>query len=120
VAKNMEIPYLLDFYGQMLTDKQRDVLDLYYNEDLSLAEIGQNTGITRQGVRDSIKRGEYTLFELEQKLGLWARVCEMQEGFERIRDLTQRIQSENTGYLRSTAVDRCTASILEEVKKQLD
>ena len=56
MAKNLEISFLLDFYGDMLTDKQRDVVELYYNEDLSLAEIAAHSGITRQGVRDSIKR----------------------------------------------------------------
>ena len=58
MAKNLEISFLLDFYGDMLTDKQRDVVELYYNEDLSLAEIAAHSGITRQGVRDSIKRAE--------------------------------------------------------------
>ena len=56
--KNLEVAYLLDYYGGMLTEKQREVVDLYYNEDLSLAEISEHAGITRQGVRDSIKRGE--------------------------------------------------------------
>ena len=56
MAKNLEISMLLDFYGEMLTDKQREVVSLYYNEDLSLAEIASIAQITRQGVRDSIKR----------------------------------------------------------------
>ena len=55
MAKNLEIALLFDFYGEMLTDKQRDVVELYYNDDLSLSEIAENEGITRQGVRDSIK-----------------------------------------------------------------
>ncbi len=49
MAKNLEISYLLDFYGDVLTDKQRDVMEQYYNDDLSLAEIAENFGITRQG-----------------------------------------------------------------------
>ena len=65
MAKNLEISFLLDFYGDMLTDKQRDVVELYYNEDLSLAEIAAHSGITRQGVRDSIKRAEGQLLEYE-------------------------------------------------------
>lgn len=60
---------LLDFYGDMLTDKQKDVIDLYYNQDLSLGEIADEVGISRQGVRDSIKRGEALLFEMEGRLG---------------------------------------------------
>ena len=73
MAKNLEISFLLDFYGDMLTDKQRDVVELYYNEDLSLAEIAAHSGITRQGVRDSIKRAEGQLLEYEERLHLAAR-----------------------------------------------
>lgn len=58
MANNVEITILLDFYGDMLTAKQRDFINLYYNDDLSLAEIAENEGITRQGVRDAIKRAE--------------------------------------------------------------
>ena len=70
MAKNLEIAYLLDFYGDMLTEKQRNAIDLYYNDDLSLAEIAQAADISRQGVRDNIKRAEQILTELEEKLGL--------------------------------------------------
>lgn len=68
--KNLEVAVLLDLYSGLLTDKQRDVIDLYYNEDLSLGEIAECENITRQGVRDSIKRGEQVLFEMEAALGL--------------------------------------------------
>ena len=61
---------MLDYYGGMLTDKQRDVIDLYYNQDLSLAEIAEHEKISRQGVRDNIKRGEAYLTELEENLHL--------------------------------------------------
>ena len=67
-GKDLNIALLFDFYGEMLTDKQKDVIDLYYNEDLSLAEIAEHEGISRQGVRDNIKRGESYLLELEEKL----------------------------------------------------
>ena len=62
--------YLLDLYGPALTEKQRNLVDYYYNEDLSLSEISENEGITRQGARDSIKRAENQLREWEDKLGL--------------------------------------------------
>ena len=65
--KNLAYSVLLDFYGPVLTDKQRVILTEYYDEDLSLAEIAENLGITRQGVRDAIKHGEAALDELEQK-----------------------------------------------------
>ena len=66
MAKDFEMGYLLDFYGEVLTPKQREMLNQYYNDDLSLSEIGENFGITRQGARDAIKHGETTLKELEQ------------------------------------------------------
>ena len=66
MAKDLEMGYLLDFYGEVLTQKQREMLRQYYNDDLSLSEIGENFGITRQGARDAIKHGETTLKELEE------------------------------------------------------
>ena len=58
---------LFDFYGDLLTERQREFYDLYYNEDLSLAEIAENYGISRQGVRDVIVRAEATMSEIEEK-----------------------------------------------------
>ena len=102
MAKNMEIALLFDFDGDMLTDKQRDVVELYYNDDLSLAEIAENEGITRQGVRDSIKRAESQLLEMEERLGLARRFREMREGLDSIRDAAREIQELNSrfGYSR--------------------
>ena len=68
MGKDLSISVLLDIYGDMLTEKQKEVIELYYNEDLSLGEISELSGITRQGVRDSIKRGEAFLQEMEDKL----------------------------------------------------
>lgn len=68
--KNMNISFLLDFYGDVLDEKPRTLLDLYYNEDLSLAEIAESEGMTRQGVRHVIKKAEQELLFLENKLGL--------------------------------------------------
>ena len=84
MAKNLDISVLLDFYGDMLTEKQRDVAEFYYNEDLSLAEIAEHSGITRQGVRDSIKRAEFQLLEYEEKLGLYAKFVKIQGGLNQI------------------------------------
>lgn len=77
MTKDLTMSMLMDFYGQLLTDKQRDTIDLYYNEDLSLSEIAEETGISRQGVRDSIKRGERLLNDYESKLGLAQRFLEI-------------------------------------------
>ena len=70
--KNLATSDLLDIYGELLTDKQRDMLELYYNDDLSLAEIAEHYEISRQGVHDSIRRGEEALEEYERVLGLKA------------------------------------------------
>ena len=76
---------LFDFYGELLTDKQREYFDLHSHEDLSLAEIAESEGITRQGVWDIIRRGEDTLRRYESKTGLVAR-------FARERELLDRLQ----------------------------
>jgi len=68
--KNLNIGYLLDFYGDILPERKRNVMDMYYNEDFSLAEIANEIGISRQGVRDIIKKSEEELFFYEEKLGL--------------------------------------------------
>lgn len=61
---------LFDFYGEILTERQREFFDLYYNEDLSLAEIAENAGISRQGVRDVIVRAEAAMQEVEDRTGI--------------------------------------------------
>ncbi len=68
--KNLNMGYLLDFYGEVLTERKREVLGFYYNDDLSLAEIAAELGISRQGVRDIIKKAEDELVFLEEKLHL--------------------------------------------------
>ena len=70
MGKNLKYGILLDIYGELLTDKQYDVLDLYYNDDLSLAEIAEQYGISRQGVHDSIKRGEELLMGYDKVLNI--------------------------------------------------
>ena len=102
MAKNLDITILLDFYGDMLTSKQREFLDYYYNEDLSLSEIAANVGITRQGVRDAIKRSEAQLMEMEDRLGLVKKFKDMQAGLEEIIDCATKISQEN----RNTGLSR--------------
>ena len=80
MEKNVRIGWLLDFYGDFLTEKQRSLMDMHYNEDLSLGEIAERSGITRQGVHDALKRGAATLEGCEQRLGLMARYIEVQQG----------------------------------------
>lgn len=66
--KNMKFPLLLDTYGVLLTERKREILDYYYNDDYSLSEISELTGISRQGVRDSIKKSEEEIYGYESKL----------------------------------------------------
>ena len=68
--KNLDFVYLLDFYGGILNPRQREVMSLYYDDDLSLAEIAEITDISRQGAHDLIKRGEAKLIEADEALGL--------------------------------------------------
>ena len=77
MAKDLSISVLLDFYGELLTKKQAEAIDLYYNQDLSLAEIAEETGVSRQGVRAFIKQGESHLAEFEEKLGMAKRFAEI-------------------------------------------
>lgn len=84
--KKVETAILLDLYKGLLTEKQAEAMDLYYNEDLSLSEIAENTLVTRQAVRDSLLKGERILVETEEKTHL----C------ERIRALEDRLKKINT------------------------
>ena len=97
MAKDLEMGYLLDFYGEVLTQKQREMLRQYYNDDLSLSEIGENFGITRQGARDAIKHGETTLKELEEKVGFAARYRRVQQKLEQLEQLVIDTRFECTG-----------------------
>lgn len=96
MAKDFErINMLLDIYGDMLTDRQRSFLEYYYVDDFSLAEIAENEGITRQGVRDAIKRAEKQLYDMEEKLGLCKKFEDLQEGLEEIRTYAEKINEHN-------------------------
>ncbi len=89
---NVEMGLLFSFYRNMLTPRQAESVDLYYNEDLSLAEISEHLGITRQGVRDNIKRAEHTLTETEQRLGLAARFLSIKEDLRRVDEIIHEIE----------------------------
>ena len=112
MAKNMEIAFLVDFYGDMLTEKQRDMIELYYDDDLSLSEIAENEGITRQGVRDSIKRAESQLLEMEDRLGLAIRFRTVRESIEAIRSAASEIRQINGQAGRVREIDERAEHIL--------
>lgn len=100
--KNLNFSYLLDFYKSVLPDRTANMLDMYYNEDLSLSEIADNFGITRQGVRDLIKRGEEELLKLEEKIGL----------IKKIEDLDKEIKE-----IKNFAKDKNYIEILDKLDK---
>ena len=85
---------LLDFYGALLTEKQRECFDLHYNEDLSLSEIAEQAGISRQGVWDNIRRADAALRELEEKTGLVRRVTELERELEKARAELRSLKGE--------------------------
>lgn len=117
MAKNLEISFLLDFYGDMLTEKQRDVVELYYNEDLSLAEIAGHSGITRQGVRDSIKRAESQLLEYEERLHLAARFREIESVLSAISDEARQIEKLNSRFGGAPEIERSAEEIIRLVNR---
>ncbi len=95
---------LLDFYGQLLSEKQLEIMNYYYNDDLSLREISDMVGITRQGVHDTIKRSEAFLDDLENKLGLYAKWQYIGEQLDLIDIAVTNIYSKNNDDCHNTAV----------------
>ena len=87
VSRKIELAWLTAFYGGLLTDKQRQVLTLHCEEDLSLGEIAQEAGISRQGVHDMLTRAAQRLFDMEEKLGMAARFQRMEDSLEKCRNL---------------------------------
>jgi len=118
--KNLNISFLLDFYGAALTDKQRDAIDLYYNQDLSLAEIAEHTGITRQGVRDCIKHGEAAMLQLEEKLGIAQRLSGYTQNFEQILDRANKIKYSKSNINYYKILDDNVDGIIELCRGQLE
>ena len=89
--KNLNVGFLLDFYGDLLSERKRTVMDMYYNEDLSLMEIATEIGISRQGVRDIIKKSEDELFFYEEKLGLARHLKNVESCASELRDIASHI-----------------------------
>ena len=110
--RKVEISILCEIYGKLLTKKQLNILDNYYNLDLSLSEIAENEGITRQAVRDIIKKGENKLFEFEEKLGIMKKNMKQEEKIANILSELTKIQTKFT--------DEQIAEILEHIKNELN
>ena len=94
MERKVEISLLLQIYGKILTDKQYEIMDDYYNNDLSLSEIAENSNITRQAVRDVIKKGENKLFELEEKLLFMKRIMKQDKKIAQILEELNKIQND--------------------------
>ncbi|MBQ7152852.1 MAG: YlxM family DNA-binding protein [Clostridia bacterium] len=110
--RTLQMTLLYDFYGELLTDRQRELFDLYYNEDLSLAEIAQQYGISRQGVRANLMHAEKTLLQMEEKTGFAA-------GFEQRQSYAAR-GGEIIRTLRESHGDEKTLAALDELERILD
>ncbi len=110
-AKNMLLPCLLDKYGALLTDRKRELLEYYYDDDYSLAEISELTGISRQGVRDSIKKSEAELTAFEDRLHLYRRCAAAEECIASAGGLVDE--------LISSATDESTRNTLASLKAKL-
>lgn len=91
---------LLDFYGELLTEKQRECFDLHYNEDLSLAEIAEQLGVTRQGVWDNIRRAQAAMEDVEKKTGLIGRFQENRDSLLRLKELLSELVPATEGRAR--------------------
>ena len=110
--KKVEISMLCQIYGKLLTEKQFNFINDYYDLDLSLSEIAENEGITRQAVRDIIKKGENKLFEFEEKLGIMKKTMKQEEKIANILSELTKIQSKFT--------DEQIAEILEHIRTELN
>lgn len=94
MEKNLKTALLLDEYGGLLPERQLSCLRCYYEEDLSLSEIAENEGITRQGVRDNIKRGEAFLMQCEEKIGLVERLSLIRTHLDNVSEAIDNIDTD--------------------------
>ena len=111
LEKNVKVSLLCQIYGKMLTKKQYEVINDYYNNDLSLSEIAENNNITRQAVRDIIKKGENKLFYLEEKLAFMEKTLKQEKQLQQILDELSKIET--------TSSDKKIEKILNHVREEL-
>ena len=109
---------LFDFYGDLLTERQREFYDLYYNEDLSLAEIAENYGISRQGVRDVIVRAEAAMTEIEDKTHIIRRFQQSRQAIAAISQAADKLlQSIDRRSYNDAMLDELARTIKENAAK---
>lgn len=112
--KNMKFPLLLDVYAVLLTERKREILDYYYNDDYSLSEIAELTGISRQGIRDSIKKSEEEINEYEARLKIVEKQEEASKLCERALEIAQGLTHDDACDISAQA--REMLSLLEHLK----
>ena len=118
--KDMTVGVLLDFYGDVLSEHTQNLLSMYYGEDLSLAEIAESAGISRQGVRAAIKRGVEDLRFLEEKLGLLYEFTRMQEAADTLAAAARGLDTHEDPAVRALAeaAMRCAETILSDHEEE--
>lgn len=116
MPKDLNMCILLDIYGSIITEKQFEVMDYYYNQDYSLQEISEHLKITRQGVRDNIKRAEHAILNCEGKLGLYEKYVYNKEKLSRVEELLLNINNLNNVQLKNASLQ----GWLNEVSKIID
>lgn len=108
---------LYDFYGDLLTERQKEFYDLYYNDDLSLSEIAENYDITRQGVRDIIIRAERILEDVEEKTGLIRRYHSTRASLTSLSELCTELTTLNRTKLKDSDVERICGQISKSIEE---
>jgi predicted DNA-binding protein YlxM (UPF0122 family) len=120
IDKTIEIAMLYDFYNHLLTDKQQEIIDLYYNQDLSLGEIAETFQISRQAVYDTIKRTEKILYDYEDKLRLIQITNKNTEVCEKLLKSLDELEGRiNTGASKEEIIS-CVGMIRNELKEMLN
>lgn len=119
MAKNFEMYSLLDFYGCLLTEKQLNIMNMYYNDDLSLGEVAQQCGISRQGVHDAVKHCEKALAEYEEKLGLLKAQSDHVEQLKEFKAQAMDIFNECKRISLSRPIAEKTIVLLENLDSKL-
>ena len=110
-----ELVLLFDYYGSMLTQKQRDCFDMRYNQDLSLGEIGQILGVSRQAVCDNLARTEALLCRMEENIGCVKRDMQIRKAVQEILDAATVLDaSSDPAVLASTQRIKAAVAILKE------
>lgn len=126
IEKTIEVGFLFDFYGKLLSKRQYTVIELFYIYDLSLTEIGEEMDITRQGVYDTLKRSEQKLYKYEEKLGLIKKFKDKENNLQDILNITKDIENtiklsgNGTALQKIKKIQNIINSILENSGEGLD